>query len=79
MSRDNWNIVAFEYDSDWASTDRSPFKSTAELVKVADIDLGNIVLDEACGTGAVSRAVARRLENTGMLVGNDFSRGDHLQ
>jgi ubiquinone/menaquinone biosynthesis C-methylase UbiE len=73
-ARDNWNVVAFEYDNDWASKDRGPFKSTAELVKAADIEPGDFVLDVACGTGAVARQAMRRLQS-GMLVGIDFSRG----
>jgi ubiquinone/menaquinone biosynthesis C-methylase UbiE len=72
-ARDNWNVVAFEYDNDWASKDRGPFKSTAELVKAADIEPGDFVLDVACGTGAVARQAMRRLQS-GMLVGIDFSR-----
>ena len=74
-SRDNWNVVAFEYDDDWASKDRGPFKSTAELVKAADIKPGDFVLDLACGTGAVARHAARQLQSSGMLIGVDFSRG----
>jgi ubiquinone/menaquinone biosynthesis C-methylase UbiE len=74
-SRENWNIVAFEYDDEWASKDEGPFKSTAELLKAADIRPGDFVLDVACGTGAVARHAARRLQSSGMLVGIDFSRG----
>jgi ubiquinone/menaquinone biosynthesis C-methylase UbiE len=73
-ARDNWNVVAFEYDNDWASEDRGPFRSTAELVRVADIKPGDFVLDVACGTGAVARQAARWLHSSGMLVGIDFSR-----
>jgi len=74
-TRNNWNAVAFEYDNDWASKDRGPFKSTAELVKAAGIQPGDFVLDLACGTGAVARQVAHRLQSSGTLVGIDFSRG----
>jgi ubiquinone/menaquinone biosynthesis C-methylase UbiE len=71
----NWNAVAPGYHSDWASKGRGPFRSTAELVKAADIRPDDRVLDIACGTGAVSMQVARLLGPSGILVGIDFSRG----
>jgi ubiquinone/menaquinone biosynthesis C-methylase UbiE len=71
----NWNTVAPGYHNDWASKGRGPFRSTAELVKAAEIRPADSVLDVACGTGAVSMQVARLLEPSGMLVGIDFSRG----
>jgi ubiquinone/menaquinone biosynthesis C-methylase UbiE len=71
----NWNTVAPGYHSDWASKGRGPFRSTAEMVKAADIRPADRVLDVACGTGAVSMQVARLLGPSGMLVGIDFSRG----
>ena len=70
----NWNAVAQGYHSEWASKNRGPFKSTAELVKAADIKPSHHVLDLACGTGAVSMQAARMLGPAGMLVGIDFSR-----
>ena len=71
----NWNHAAHKYHSDWASKNRGPFKSTAELVRAAEIKPGNAVLDIACGTGAVSRAVSQELGSDGLLVGIDFSHG----
>lgn len=71
----NWNTVAAGYHNDWASKDRGPFKSTAELVKAAEIESGNSVLDVACGTGAVSTQVAPLLGPSGKLIGIDFSSG----
>lgn len=71
----NWNTVAPGYHSDWASKGRGPFRSTAELVKAAEIQPEHKVLDMACGTGTVSMQAARRLGSSGMLVGIDFSRG----
>jgi len=71
----NWNHAAPKYHSDWASKNRGPFKSTAELVRAAEIKPGNAVLDIACGTGAVSRAVSQELGSDGLLVGIDFSHG----
>ena len=69
-TRLNWNIVAPKYHADWASTYTGPFKSTIELVKFAEIDQNDIVLDLACGTGAVSNEVVKQLY--------DSSRGDHI-
>jgi ubiquinone/menaquinone biosynthesis C-methylase UbiE len=71
----NWNTVAPGYHSDWASKGRGPFKSTAELIKAADIRPDHYVLDVACGTGAVSMQAAPLLGSSGTLVGIDFSRG----
>ena len=74
-SMENWNVVATDYHSNWASKNRGPFKSTSELVKAAGIKSGDTVLDLACGTGAVSMQVVRLIGSSGMLVGIDFSRG----
>ena len=71
----NWNTVGPGYHSDWASKGRGPFRSTAELVKAAEIRPADSVLDLACGTGAVSMQIAQLLGPSGMLVGIDFSRG----
>lgn len=73
-SMQNWNTVAPGYHNDWASKERGPFRSTAELVKAAEIRPANRVLDVACGTGAVSMQVAQLLGPSGTLVGIDFSR-----
>lgn len=70
----NWNTVARGYHDDWAGKGRGPFKSTAELVKAADIQPSDAVLDLACGTGAVSMQIVRHLKSD-TLVGVDFSRG----
>jgi ubiquinone/menaquinone biosynthesis C-methylase UbiE len=71
----NWNTVAPSYHSDWASKGKGPFRSTAELIKAAEIRSSDRVLDVACGTGAVSMQVAQLLGPSGMLIGIDFSRG----
>ena len=71
----NWNIVASDYHYSWAGVGRGPFKSTSELVRMADIKPIDRVLDVACGTGAVSSAVMQRLRSPGLLVGIDFSFG----
>lgn len=73
-SRANWNAVAHEYHINWADSHIGPFKSTAEIVKIADIGRSDKVLDIACGTGAVSKQVIRYLGKDGTLTGVDMSR-----
>lgn len=74
-SRTNWNAVASKYHVNWASNDIGPFGATSEIVKIADIKLNDIVLDIACGTGAVSKKIFERLGQDGKLIGVDLSRG----
>lgn len=74
-SRENWNTVAPEYHNEWAAAGRGPFQSTAKMVDAARIEKGNSVLDVGCGTGAVSMQAAKKLGQSGLLVGADFSRG----
>ncbi|HEV8387412.1 MAG TPA: methyltransferase domain-containing protein [Nitrososphaera sp.] len=71
----NWDLVAPNYHNSWASIGVGPFKSTAELVDAADIKPADQVLDIACGTGAVSSAVMKKLGASGSLVGLDLSFG----
>lgn len=83
-TRLNWNTVAPKYHADWASTYTGPFKSTIELVKFAEIDQNDIVLDLACGTGAVLNEVVKQLydsssgdrisDRAALVVGIDISR-----
>ncbi len=73
-TRINWNTVAADYHENWADKNTGPFKSTNELVKAAEIKPNDWVLDLACGTGAVSSKISRRLRNLGKLVGIDLSR-----
>ena len=44
-TRLNWNTVAPKYHEDWARTYTGPFKSTIELVKLAQINQNDVVLD----------------------------------
>lgn len=46
-----------------------------QLVDVADIAPGQAVIDVACGTGVVARAVAARLGGRGRVVGVDVNEG----
>jgi ubiquinone/menaquinone biosynthesis C-methylase UbiE len=73
-SKANWNVVAPDYHYNWANKHEGPFKSTAKVVSLAEINPSDKVLDLACGTGAVSTEIFRRLDKTGLLVGIDMSR-----
>jgi ubiquinone/menaquinone biosynthesis C-methylase UbiE len=70
----NWNIVAPEYHFNWAAKQAGPFKSTKEIVKLADIKPNDKVLDIACGTGVVSKEISQFLGKNGLLIGIDISR-----
>ena len=86
-TKTNWNAVASTYHKNWASTDTGPFKSTKKLVKTAQINPNDIVLDLACGTGAVSNEIVKAMGKTmgvnngsgdvgikGLVIGVDISR-----
>jgi ubiquinone/menaquinone biosynthesis C-methylase UbiE len=73
-SKTNWNTVAHEYHYNWADQQVGPFKSTAEIVKLAKIKPDDKVLDVACGTGVVSKEISQVLGPQGLLVGIDLSR-----
>lgn len=70
----NWNTVAPEYHDNWADQKIGPFKSTSEVVKTADIQDDDKVLDIACGTGVVSKEISQFLGPNGLLLGIDLSR-----
>jgi ubiquinone/menaquinone biosynthesis C-methylase UbiE len=70
----NWNTVASDYHHNWADQKVGPFKSTTELVKIANIKQDDKVLDVACGTGVVSKEISKFLGLNGLLVGIDISR-----
>jgi ubiquinone/menaquinone biosynthesis C-methylase UbiE len=69
------NLVTLGYDTNWESKNRGPLRSTAGLTKAAGIRTDDFVLDVGCGTGVVSREVARRLTSFGLVIGFDFSWG----
>ncbi|MDE1764680.1 MAG: class I SAM-dependent methyltransferase [Thaumarchaeota archaeon] len=73
-SRTNWNTVAPDYHYGWANKHVGPFKSTLEVVRMAEINPQDKVLDIACGTGVVSSEVSRHIDKDGLLIGVDMSR-----
>ena len=70
----NWNTVASDYHYNWADQKVGPFKSTTEIVKLAEIKSDDKILDVACGTGVVSKEISQFLGRKGLLVGIDLSR-----
>jgi ubiquinone/menaquinone biosynthesis C-methylase UbiE len=73
VTKANWNIVAPDYHNNWADQKIGPFKSTTEIVKLAEIRPNDKVLDVACGTGVVSKEISQLLDD-GFLIGIDLSR-----
>lgn len=47
----------------------------ARLIDAAEVAPGDAVIDVACGTGVVARAVADQFEGRGKIVGVDLNRG----
>jgi ubiquinone/menaquinone biosynthesis C-methylase UbiE len=70
----NWNIIAPDYHYNWADQKVGPFKSTTEIVKLANIKPDDSILDVACGTGVVSKEISQFLGKNGLLIGIDLSR-----
>lgn len=68
-----WNEIAPRYHKRWAKDNIGPFKSSSELVRLANIRPGHAVLDLACGTGAVTRRIAAKVGRSGTVVGVDSS------
>ncbi|MGQ0605926.1 MAG: class I SAM-dependent methyltransferase [Candidatus Nitrosotenuis sp.] len=68
-----WNEIAPRYHKRWAGKSVGPFQSTQKLVQVAKLRPGYFVLDLACGTGAVTREILRKIGKSGYVVGVDSS------
>ncbi|RNJ74644.1 MAG: methyltransferase domain-containing protein [Nitrosopumilus sp. D6] len=68
-----WNEVAPRYHKRWAGANKGPFESTAKLVQEARVKRGDAVLDVACGTGAVTKEIAKKVGSSGYVVGVDTS------
>ncbi|HET6516616.1 MAG TPA: class I SAM-dependent methyltransferase [Nitrosopumilaceae archaeon] len=68
-----WDEVAPRYHKRFAKKDLGPFKSSAKIVELAKIKRGHAVLDVACGTGALTKKISRKVGHTGMVIGTDAS------
>ncbi len=69
-----WDEVAPRYHKRWAKKNEGPFCSTNELVRLAGIKKNDLVLDIACGTGAVVTKLLKKLRNNGFVLGLDISK-----
>ena len=68
-----WNEVAPRYHKRWASVSKGPFQSTKKLVELVNINKGDAVLDVACGTGAVTNEIQKKIGKSGYVIGVDTS------
>lgn len=68
-----WNEIAPRYHKRWAGVNQGPFQSTSKLVDLVNVNKGDSVLDLACGTGAVTKKIIDKIENSGRVIGADAS------
>ena len=68
-----WNEVAPRYHKRWASVNKGPFQSSKKLIESVGISKGDLVLDLACGTGAVTKEIYNKIQNSGYVIGADTS------
>ena len=69
-----WNEIAPFYHKRWARNEIGPFNVTNELIKLSKIKSGDSVLDLACGTGLVTKKIARKVGKNGMIYAIDSSK-----
>ena len=67
-----WNEIAPRYQKRWIGVKTGPFQSGDVLVDMMNFSANDRVLDVACGTGAITARVVRRVKK-GMVVGGDTS------
>jgi ubiquinone/menaquinone biosynthesis C-methylase UbiE len=68
-----WNEIAPRYHKRWAKENIGAFQSTAKLITMAKLGRGDMVLDLACGTGAVTKKILTKVGQKGHVVGVDSS------
>ena len=70
VQRYGWDKASLHYEAFW----QSQLKPAQDLLlEMADLHLGETVLDAACGTGLVSFEALKRLGQEGRVVGTDIS------
>ncbi|MGI0004554.1 MAG: class I SAM-dependent methyltransferase [Candidatus Nitrosotenuis sp.] len=68
-----WNEIAPRYHKRWAKEGIGAFQSTTKLVTTARLGNGDRVLDLACGTGAVTKKILKKIGKGGHVIGVDSS------
>ena len=67
-----WNEIAPRYQKRWIGAKTGPFQSGDVLVDMMNFSANDKVLDVACGTGAITARIVKKVRN-GMVVGGDTS------
>jgi len=70
VQRYGWDKAAASYEQFWA---RQLEPAQARLLELAELALGERVVDVACGTGLVTFQAARRVGPTGSVIATDLS------
>lgn len=71
VQRYGWDRAAGTYERYWS---RQLAPAQEALLRMADLERGEQVLDVACGTGIVSIPAAREVGSAGAVVGTDISQ-----
>lgn len=69
-----WDEVSPRYHKRFAGKGAGPFKASTKLIELAKIKRGDSVLDVACGTGAVTKKISKKVGASGMVIGTDVSQ-----
>ena len=70
VQRYGWDAASELYEDGW----RAPLAPAQQtLLRVADIKPGERVIEAACGSGLVTRAIAEAVGNTGHVLATDIS------
>lgn len=72
IQRYGWDRAALHYEGRWS---RQLGPAQELLLRMAELEPGEEVLDVACGTGLVTFPAARRVGPRGRVVGTDISQG----
>jgi ubiquinone/menaquinone biosynthesis C-methylase UbiE len=70
VQRYGWDLAAIDYEQLWQA---QLAEAQAALLSLASLELGEQVLDIACGTGLVSFEAARAVSPSGHVLGIDLS------